>query len=208
VITASTDEQLGPFWVADKPAGTFTVLLDGDGLEIPYTSATALFRDTAGDSTFRLASTPIVNDTIDFPWPTFNSAGLFQIIVTVADDSGHSIRLNALPLVVQVADGWHTLDSARSQWIDAPEPDDVLYTLLEAAKAQCLAFAPALDPAARWVPATYKQAQLMQTRALWQSTKSNSADQMNAEGFTVTVFPLDRTIKALLRPKKGVPVVW
>ncbi|PRY70201.1 hypothetical protein B0I08_101329 [Glaciihabitans tibetensis] len=208
MITASPLNPLGPFWAADKPAGTFTVQLDNDSEEIPYTTATALFRDTASGYSFTIASTPIVEDEIDFAWPVFNSSGLYEILVTLADATGHKVRLNALPLVIQAADGWHTLDSARSQWIDAPDPDDVLFILLESAKTQCLAFAPNLEAAAQWVPAHYKQAQLMQARALWQSTKANASDSINAEGFTVTVFPMDRTVKNLLRPKRGVPSVF
>jgi hypothetical protein len=47
----------------------------------------------------------------------------------------------------------------------------------------------------------------MQARAIWNATKTGPADSLGADGLTVTVFPLDWNIKALLRPKRGCPVI-
>jgi hypothetical protein len=58
------------------------------------------------------------------------------------------------------------------------------------------------------VPVHYRQAQLMQARAIWQSTKANTQDQLGTDGFVVTVFPMDRTVKNILRPHRGVPVLF
>lgn len=102
---------------------------------------------------------------------------------------------------------WHTLDSAIGEWIDAPQDwGNTLETLLDAARVQCEAFAPALVDGAD-VPVNYRLAQLMQARALWQSTKANPQGELGEGGFAVQVFPMDWTVRALLRPRRGVPVV-
>jgi len=88
------------------------------------------------------------------------------------------------------------------------EFDDLqsLEVLLAAARAQCEAFAPRLPEGAP-VPETYRLAQAMQARALFRSTITGDGDQtVGADGHRVTVFPLDWTIKALLRPKRR-PVI-
>lgn len=77
--------------------------------------------------------------------------------------------------------------------------------LLAAARVQCEAFAPTVPEGE--VPENYRVAQAMQTRALFRSQRAGGGDQFGADGMTVTVFPMDWTVKALLRPKKGAPKV-
>lgn len=102
-------------------------------------------------------------------------------------------------------DGWHTLESAREQWTDAPYVDSTLSDLLETARIQCEAFAPAVTgPVA---PVNYRQAQLLQVRNLWQATTKNVGGDIDAGGFSMPVYPLDWIVKGLLRPKRGVPIV-
>lgn len=81
------------------------------------------------------------------------------------------------------------------------EPDE-LAPLLASARTQCEAYAPALTEGAE-VPENYRLAQALQARALFRSGIAGSNDQIGAEGYTVTVFPMDWTVKNLLRPKKG-----
>jgi hypothetical protein len=57
------------------------------------------------------------------------------------------------------------------------------------------------------VPNNYKQAQLMQVRAVYMSFISNQNDSVGVDGYQVRTFPLDWNIKALLRPKSGRPVM-
>jgi hypothetical protein len=54
------------------------------------------------------------------------------------------------------------------------------------------------------VPVTYVQAQLLQARAIFQSVIANQQDSVGVEGFQVRVFPLDFTIRAMLRPKRAI----
>lgn len=84
-------------------------------------------------------------------------------------------------------------------WPDAPYESQIF---LEAAQEQCETFAgPVPTPAAR-----HRLALVMQARALHRSTVAGSGDQMGGE-FTVTVYPMDWTVKSLLRPAPGIPVM-
>ena len=108
----------------------------------------------------------------------------------------------AEPITDLTPDGWHTLESARGQWLDAPADDPTLHDLLESARIQCVAFAPAVEGV---VPVNYRQAQLLQVRNLWQATQKNVGGDIDAGGFSVPVYPLDWVVKGILRPKRGVP---
>jgi hypothetical protein len=107
---------------------------------------------------------------------------------------------------------WFGDDVLTDFWPDCPSDPGVADTLLIAAQRQCEEYAPALpldedgiyiNP----VPENYQLALVMQARALWQSMVSDTQDGIGEGGFRVTVFPMDWTVKALLRPKRGVPVV-
>jgi hypothetical protein len=107
--------------------------------------------------------------------------------------------------------GWvDTETDLDTSWPDAINLDvETLGTLLQAAYEQCLAFLPhkrvdgALVPNVPTpVPSRYRMAQIMQARALWRSTKVESNNNMGSDDFPVTVFPMDWTVKNLLRPKK------
>jgi len=102
-------------------------------------------------------------------------------------------------------------DDMRPYWplcpFDVEDDGDYaeLTALLAVAQAQCEAFAPALAEGDE-VPERYRMAQALQARALQRSGTVGSGDQFGAEGFTVTVWPMDWSVKALLRPA-GRPVV-
>ncbi|MET4053589.1 hypothetical protein ABID81_002967 [Frigoribacterium sp. PvP054] len=101
--------------------------------------------------------------------------------------------------------GWHTVDTARIQWVDAMHLDDEqLEELLAAARIQCEAYAPAVVGE---VPVNYRQAQLLQARNLWQAIKTDQGGDIGPDGYAVPVYAMDRVVKGLLRPKRGVPYV-
>lgn len=82
--------------------------------------------------------------------------------------------------------------------------DDLAFPLYVAA-IQCERFAPALADNAP-VPEHYIAGQVLQTRALVRAGIAGSGDQTGGYGEqTVTVFPLDWTVKQLLRPRRGRP---
>ena len=101
--------------------------------------------------------------------------------------------------------GWVYLDDITADWATTVTEDD-LTDALDAAHAQCLAFLngrePALGADGR-VPARFRTAQTKQARALIRADATGSGDQIGGDGLTVTVFPMDWTVKALLRPKRG-----
>lgn len=104
--------------------------------------------------------------------------------------------------------GWVDTETVQDQWAQDTPDEDTLIELLQAAYAQCLAFAPTPDPLLPFTPpANYRMAQVMQAKALYRSMNAGSNDGIGPEGLSVTVFPMDWTVKALLRPKRAVPVM-
>jgi hypothetical protein len=143
---------------------------------------------------------------LEFTWEEttlLEISGVYKIIVTFFDPLGVEIQCEPFQFVVQEIDGWLTLEQTRSKWSDAPLDDVFLREILDTAKAQCVAYAPTLALGAQ-VPVTYVQAQLLQSRAIFQSVIANQQDSVGVEGFQVRVFPLDFTIRAMLRPKRAI----
>jgi hypothetical protein len=108
--------------------------------------------------------------------------------------------------------GWLTADSwLEPYWPEHPhamgDDDDsgLLAVLLTAAREQCVAYAPKL-PVDAPVPESWRLAQAMQARALHRATITGDGDQIGPDGFTVRVYPMDRSVKALLRPRRR-PVI-
>lgn len=110
---------------------------------------------------------------------------------------------------------WWTVDEAKGSWVGAPADDD-LELLLDVAKAEIIAYAPALDPddvvtvtpdegdpyEVQVIPAGYRWAQLAHARNIWNAAKVNPSGGFGADGetFALTPFPLDWAIKQRLRP--------
>lgn len=115
---------------------------------------------------------------------------------------------------------WHTLETARDQWVDAPLDDDELQEFLDVAKEAVLAYAPALPadsienvggfivPTASSIPDGYRKAQLMQARNVWNSEQASPGGNLDGSGYGLTIHPLDWQVKQLLRPRSvfGGPV--
>jgi hypothetical protein len=201
--------ELGALWVGDVPTSpTRADFVDETGNTVQisgYDTWSAYMLSPTGEELGELTGSE-QGQHLNFTWPTttiLETPGLHTIVVTFFDPLGVEVQCEPWKFVVQAIDGWLTLEQARGQWADAPLDDIFLYQLLDAAKEQCVAYAPALLIGAP-VPIRYVQAQLTQARALYQSTIANQADNVGIEGFTVRVFPLDFTIRAMLRPKKAI----
>jgi hypothetical protein len=109
---------------------------------------------------------------------------------------------------VQPYDGWASLEDARAQWADAVDMDnDELTQYLASAYEQCVEFAPELAEGQTTIPQRLVQAQVMQARAIWRSLSAGDNNQLGPGEFAVTVYPMDWTVKNLLRPKRAVPRV-
>jgi hypothetical protein len=109
---------------------------------------------------------------------------------------------------------WHTTETARNEWVDAPLDDGQLVQLLEVAKQAVLAYAPALPTATMgWVdgyyqptdtisiPDNYRYAQLQQARNIWNSAAATPAGDFDSGSYGLTTHPLDWQIKQILRPR-------
>ena len=109
--------------------------------------------------------------------------------------------------------GWvdTTSPALEQDWADAPVDDAVLTSYLGAAHEQCVAFLPhtrdeltgVLVPVIpNPVPARLVKAQIMQARAIYRSVLAGDGNGIGTDGLQITVFPMDWTVKALLRPKR------
>ncbi len=92
-------------------------------------------------------------------------------------------------------------------WPDTPSSAPVAQAFLDAAQIQCEEFAPALAAEEVSAPANYKTACIMQAAALFKSGHVGGSDQITGD-YPVRVFPMDWTVKALLRPAPGIPEVF
>lgn len=201
--------ELGSLWVGDVPQSpTRADFIDETGNTVQisgFDSWEAYMLSPVGEVLGSLSGEDHGNH-LEFTWPEttiLEAPGVYKIIVTFFDPLGVEIQCEPFSFVVQEIDGWLTLETARAQWGDAPLDDVFLHQILETAKAQCVAYAPALLLGAQ-VPVTYVQAQLLQSRAIYQSVIANQQDSVGVEGFQVRVFPLDFTIRAMLRPKRAI----
>jgi hypothetical protein len=104
-------------------------------------------------------------------------------------------------------DGWITTpDDPRLAvlWPGAEDyAEEGIEFPLHVAAVQCAIFAPDLAADAT-VPENWVAAQIMQARALVRAGIVGAGDQLGLEE-TVAVFPMDWTVKALLRPRRGRP---
>lgn len=147
-------------------------------------------------------------DVVILEWPetsVLTTAGLCSITVTLIGDTARE-QLPPVYLVVQEEDGWHTLDSARELWAMAPQNEFRLFMLLELARDQCAAYAPALAEDAP-VPPRYKEGQLMHARNLLNAATVSPDGNTGDDDFVLRPYPLDWMVKQMLRPQRGVPVV-
>lgn len=98
--------------------------------------------------------------------------------------------------------GWVDYDPAKELWPDAiTAGEDKVRDLLQNAYETCSTYAPAL-PAGAAVPQRYKDAQVLQARAIWQMQRQGPGDQFGADGISIAVYPLDARIRQMLRPKR------
>lgn len=197
--------SIGPYFVGDVPSQSATIRVERDNADADlsvFDNVEAVLLAPEGTSTALSAS--LVDDDVLVAWPEispFTTPGLHRIRLTLTSLVGYRERTGDEAVVVQADDGWQTIESARAIWSEAPVDDGYLYQLLEVARIQCVEFAP--DFVGR-APSNYAQAQLLQARALWASGNVSQGDQFGGEGLSVTVFPMDWTVKNLLRPTRAV----
>jgi hypothetical protein len=204
--------ELGPLWTGDVVVGPTAIEF------VTQTGSPATLEDFA-TYTIRLLNPvgtavhtqngAVIDDFLAFTWGITSylaTPGVYSFHITLKHSGGVHVTAEPFRFVVEKADGWLKMDETRSLWADAPQNDVYLFQLLESAKTQCATYAPTLG-LTDIVPLNYKQAQLMQVRAVYMSFISNQNDSVGIDGYQVRTFPLDWNIKALLRPKTGKPVL-
>jgi hypothetical protein len=142
--------------------------------------------------------------TAEWPEDPFEEAGIYPVYVELSATGGAKETLTAPSVVVEDHDGWHTLATARAEWKN--NLDDVaLYTLLRIARVSIETYRPLEEDAP--VPLRYRQAQLMQTRNVLNSTKTDPAQGADGDLFVIRPYPLDIFIRELIQPRAAVPAV-
>lgn len=196
-------DSVGPFRVGDSPLTAWAIEVNSDtNFYGVFESGEVSILDPAGQVVAVRVTSLTDNDTLIFTIPvgTFTTAGIYRLVPRLIGRG--SVTLESVPIVVQADDGWQTIESARAIWADAPTDDGYLFRLLDVARTQCETFAP--DFVGR-APSNYAHAQLLQARALWASGNVSQGDQFgDNSGLSVTVFPMDWTVKNLLRPSRAV----
>ena len=91
------------------------------------------------------------------------------------------------------------LSTVWAGWIDLDPP--ALAGVLDAARDQCEAWA-SFEAGA--VPVRARHAQALQAKALVRSGDAGPEDTLGGFGETITIFPMDWTVKRLLRPERRI----
>lgn len=186
------------FYIYDTPGVTPL-----EGLALPFAGEfdTAVAELIAPNGLTETLPAVIDGDDSTATLPLLDQTGTYLVRVSVVEGNT-SLALPPVRIPVESAGtGWHTIDTARTDWQGGPPTEDhVLFDLLTIAREQVLAFAPARDEADE-IPTRYRQAQLMQARNTWNATVKNPRDDTQGFGdFAVPVFPLDWSVKRLIRP--------
>jgi hypothetical protein len=105
-------------------------------------------------------------------------------------------------------------DYARGVWPDAGNlPDDVLTSLLTLSWEACESYVPADElvrvapPGTDPAPERWRMANVLHARDAWTATRRDTGDVLGFDQYAVTVRPVSGTVRALLRPSRGVPMV-
>jgi hypothetical protein len=203
------------YYVGDKPADdiVFEPMRGQDAVNLSsFNTATVALLSPSGVAVANHGLTArIANGAVIVDWPTqsvFTVAGCYTIRVTLSHAANNLLeRLAPIYVVIQADDGWLTVDTIRVTWIDADTiTDHQLWQLLAIARDQILEYAPTLAEGAK-IPLNYVRAQELQARNLFNAGKVDpSSGGMGEDTFIIRPFPLDWSIKQLLRPQK-MPVV-
>jgi hypothetical protein len=215
-----TDELAVPsFYAGDMPSTPLVFRLSSTDDFTGWTVGVAL--DKSGSELFPLGAATVTRvehsngdfaNVVSAAWPAYavGPKGIWSIVVTLTKGVRRLVLDGPQVVIEETRTGWHTLASARASWSDAQQLSNVqLFEHLEAARVAVVNFAPFINRGpGMHVPEAHRLAQLLQARSLWNVSKSNTGSEVIAGEFgSITIRPLDSNVRALLRPKSGVPVI-
>ena len=201
------------YFVGDVPATQLVIEIDQPDIDLSgFNAVTGVLTNPVGAPVALTGAVFTLDDedgTVSVSWGTvsrFATRGLYTLTLTATGAGTLRQVLGSVRIVVEQENGWHTLATARAEWRDAPDDDAVLFTLLDSAHTACIQYAPAREDGTP-VPLNFRQAQLVQTRDIWNAIKVNPDGQIGFDGMPRSVFPMSWHVKALLRPKTWPPVI-
>ena len=109
-----------------------------------------------------------------------------------------------------IATGWVDKEEQEKEWLLDVWPSAGSLTsesfaqYLAAAQAQCIEYLGGRYTAGGAVSQSWQLAQVLQARALMRSADSDTDNGLGPDGLTVTVFPMDWTVKRLLVPERRI----
>jgi len=199
--------MIGPYWLGDIPAeaALITVIRDPDATPLTdFDNAYYGIVDAAGVIVHSGAANIVDEQTLLLNWPTtsvFATRGVYSMQFQLMRTSPPAVETTSvLKFVVQERmTGWLTLQWVRDRWRDAPDSDEALFSVLEVARSQVEAWAPAYEG---YPPINYREAQLMQARNIWNASKTDPSNfGIGDDGMVIRPFPMDWTVKNIIRPK-------
>lgn len=215
---SSTDVELGltefgPYFIGDTPR-PLTLNLEDDGAPVLWDDADSITGQIIPPTgaPVSVTFTPVTGEsTVPVVWPVgyeFEAEGVYRLRI-IAQISGVTVTVQTRPWAVESFAGWHTIETARELWADLPSDQVEAYNMLNGARGAVEDYddGRVLTGPTVAVPDRFRQAQLMQARAVWNATKTGSEEQIGVDGFAVRVYPLDRNIRQLIRPRSGRPVI-
>lgn len=198
------------YTVGDTPAAPLLVLpaRDGEPVDLTlYADAGALLTFPDGSTVTATATLAGEDDAegpaVEVTLPELSQAGLVGVRVMLNTAGGGSDSFDLEPVPVQPIDGWHSIGSARAEWDGAKQLEDArLFVLLQTAKQDLLAYAPASQVVPR-PSISAREAQLLHARNRNAASRIDPASGDAGVGdYAVGPFPLDWAVKQLLRPKR------
>ena len=207
------DFVFGPWTLEDAIVGPVVVGYLEDGEPADLSSAVpsgARLTDPAGVSTdvsVELSQSDPAALEYTLGGDPWQIPGIWSVSA-ILSIGGNSFRTVPARFVVDAEDGWLTVPEARSSWRDAPSSDPVLYRLLASARVAVQSWGREVGEAVERPTDNLVDAQQAQARNTWNAVKSDPANQgIGDEGFVLRPFPLDWTVKNLIRPQSAKPVV-
>lgn len=192
----------GPYWTGDTPATPLELDIQTDEDLTAYTSATLTLYSPDRVHATAIGPVPITDGYIQFTLPAdpFPTPGIYTVTPKLTGQG--TVTLDPQEIAVQEDDGWHNISSVRSSWATAQKMDAAqLYRIIQTAKAECIAFAPAFTgrPPVAWL-----QAHLLQIRDVYGAVKSSQGN-FGDDPVAIPVYPMSWITKAILRPQRGIP---